>query len=84
VNFHGMGNCEDVDKDLDTIKLKISNFQCKNNPEAYLEREKKVDWIFYCQSYSEQKKVKLVIIEFREYALIWWDQIVISRSSNGE
>jgi hypothetical protein len=79
-----MGNCEDVDKDLDTIKLKISNFQCKNNPEAYLEREKKVDWIFYCHSYSEQKKVKLVIIEFREYALIWWDQIVISRSSNGE
>ena len=28
--------------------------------------------------------VKLVIIEFTEYALIWWDQIVISRRRNGE
>ena len=44
-----------------------------------MEWEKKVDWIFYCHNYSEQKKVKLVIIEFTEYALIWWDQIVISR-----
>jgi len=25
-----------------------------------------------------------VIIEFTEYALIWWDQIVISRRRNGE
>ena len=31
-----------------------------------------------------KKKVKLVIIEFTEYALIWWDQIVISRRRNGE
>ena len=75
---------EDMDGDLDTIKLKIPNFQGKNDLEAYLEWEKKVDWIFYCHSYSEQKKVKLVINEFTEYALIWWDQIVISRRRNGE
>jgi len=84
VNFRGMGTYEDMDGDLDTIKLKIPNFQGKNDPEAYLEWEKKVDWIFDCHSYSEQKKVKLVIIEFTEYALIWWDQIVISRRRNGE
>jgi hypothetical protein len=79
-----MGTYEDMDGDLDTIKLKIPNFQGKNDPEAYLEWEKKVDWIFDCHSYFEQKKVKLVIIEFTEYALIWWDQIVISRRRNGE
>ena len=53
VNFHGMGNYEDIDGD--TIKLKISNFQGKNDLGAYLEWEKKVDWIFYCHSYSKQK-----------------------------
>jgi hypothetical protein len=84
VNFRGMGTYEDMDGDLDTIKLKIPNFQGKNDPEAYLEWEKKVDWIFDCHSYSEQKKGKLVIIEFTEYALIWWDQLVISRRRNGE
>jgi len=63
VNFRGMGNYEEMDRVLNTIKLRISNFQGKNDPETYLEWEKKVDWIF---------------------ALIWWDQIVISRRRNGE
>jgi len=34
VNFRGMGTYEDMDGDLDTIKLKIPNFQDKNDPEA--------------------------------------------------
>ena len=68
-----------MDGDLDSIKLRIHSFQAKNDLEPYLEWEKKVDWIFDCYSYSEQKKVKLVVIEFIEYALIWWDPIVISR-----
>jgi hypothetical protein len=38
-----MGTYEDMDGDLDTIKLKIPNFQGKNDPGAYLEWEKKVD-----------------------------------------
>jgi hypothetical protein len=84
VNFHGMGNYEDADGDFNSIKMKIPNFQGKNDLEAYLEWEKKVDWIFYCHSYSEQKKVKLVVIKFTEDALIWWDQIVISRRRNEE
>ena len=82
VNFRGMGNYDDMDGE--NIKLKIPNFEGKNDPEAYLEWEKKVDWIFDCHSYSEQKKVKLAMIEFTAYAMIWWDQIVISRRRNGE
>ena len=39
VNFHGMGNYEDMDGE--NIKLKIPNFKGKNDPEAYLEWEKK-------------------------------------------
>jgi hypothetical protein len=30
-----MGNYEDVDGDLNSMKLKIPNFQGKNDPEAY-------------------------------------------------
>jgi hypothetical protein len=30
-----MGNYEDVDGELDSIKLKISNFQGKNNLKVY-------------------------------------------------
>jgi hypothetical protein len=32
----------------------------------------------------EAKKVKLVVIEFTDYALIWWDQNVINRRRSGE
>jgi hypothetical protein len=35
-----------VDGDLNSIKLKIPNFQGKNDIEAYLEWEKNVGWIF--------------------------------------
>ena len=66
---------------MDAIKLKIPSFQGKNDLEAYLELEKKVDWIFDCHNYLEAKKMKLVVIEFTDYALIWWDQNVISRRS---
>ena len=77
-----MGNYEDMDGE--NIQLKIPNFEGKNDLEAYLEWEKKIDWIFDCHSYFEQIKVKLVMIEFTAYAMIWWDQIVISRRRNGE
>ena len=30
------------------------------------------------------KKVKLVVVEFTDYASIWWDQLVTSRHRNGE
>jgi len=43
-----------------------------------------VDWIFYCYNYSEAKKVQLIVIKFTNYALIWWDQNVISRRRSGE
>ena len=83
-NFHSVGGHADLDGDLDAIKLKIPSFQGKNDPEAYLEWEKKVDWIFDCHNYLEAKKVKLVVIEFTDYALIWWDQNVINRRRSGE
>jgi hypothetical protein len=44
VNFHGMGTCEDMNGDLDTIKLKIPNFQGKNDLEAYLGEKGRLDF----------------------------------------
>ncbi len=64
--------------------MKIPQFQGKNDPELYLEWEKKVEHIFECHNYSMEKKVKLAVIEFSDYALNWWDQLVISRRRNHE
>ena len=59
-----------IDRDLGSIKLKIHSFQGKNDPEAYLEWGKKVELVFDCHNYSEEKKVKLDVVEFTDYAII--------------
>ncbi|XP_052882238.1 uncharacterized protein LOC128290571 [Gossypium arboreum] len=72
------------DDDLKNIKLSIPPFQGRSDPKAYLEWEKKIELVFDCHNYSENKKVKLAAIEFSDYAMIWWDQLTTSRRRNGE
>ncbi|RDY13232.1 hypothetical protein CR513_01883, partial [Mucuna pruriens] len=38
------------------IKMTIPAFQGKNDPEVYLEWERKVEHVFDCHNYSEEKK----------------------------
>jgi len=45
------------DNDLGNIKIKIPSFQGKNDPEAYLELETKMEMVFDGHNYSEIKKV---------------------------
>ncbi|KAH9658215.1 hypothetical protein KPL70_023405 [Citrus sinensis] len=75
------GRVRNRDDGLSGIKMKIPSFESKFDPEAYLEWEKKIEFIFDCHSYSEAKKVKLVVIELSDYVITWWDQLVISSQS---
>lgn len=43
--------------DLRSLKLKIPPFYMKNDPDAYLEWEKKIELVFDYQDYSDYKKV---------------------------
>lgn len=44
--------------------MQIIAFQGWYDPEAYLEKEKKIELIYECHNYSKEKKVKLAIIKF--------------------
>ena len=81
-NWENRGDRIGEDNYLGNIKMKIPPFQGKNDPEAYLEWEKKVELVFDCHEYSEKKKVKLAAIEFSDYAIVWWDQLLLSRRMN--
>ena len=61
--------------------MKISSFQGKNDPEAYLEWKKKMELVFDYHNYLQIKKVKLVAIEF---SIVWWDQLVMTMRRNRE
>uniref|UniRef100_A0A2N9H2J3 Retrotransposon gag domain-containing protein n=1 Tax=Fagus sylvatica TaxID=28930 RepID=A0A2N9H2J3_FAGSY len=78
------GGRDGVNRSLGSIKMKIPSFQGRTDPEVYLEWEKKIDLVFDYYNYSEEKKVKLAVIEFTNYAIIWWDQLVTNRRRNNE
>ncbi|RDY06560.1 hypothetical protein CR513_09437, partial [Mucuna pruriens] len=46
------------DNYLGNIKMTIPKFQGKNDPKVYLEWERKVEHVFDCHNYSEEKKRK--------------------------
>jgi uncharacterized protein (DUF2249 family) len=73
-----------VDRNLGSIKIKIPSFQGRNDPEAYLKWEKKIELTFACHNYLEKKKMLLAVIELIDYAIIWWDQLVTNRRRNHE
>jgi hypothetical protein len=43
-----------------------------------------IELIFDCHNYLEEKKVKLAVIKFTDYTIIWWDQLVTNRRRNHE
>jgi len=69
---------------LGSIQLKILAFKGKTDPEAYLDWEKKVEMIFDIHRYSEEKKVKLAVVEFTNYAMVWWERLVVEKRRNKE
>jgi hypothetical protein len=42
--------------------------------------ETKMEMVFDCHSYLEIKKVNLAAIEFTDYAIVWWDQLLIRKN----
>ncbi|KAK8503583.1 hypothetical protein V6N12_036756 [Hibiscus sabdariffa] len=78
------GRMQQVDDNISNIKVAIPSFQGRSDPDAYLTWESKVEHVFECYNYSKQKKVRLVVMEFVDYALLWWDQLLLSRQRTDE
>jgi hypothetical protein len=45
---------------------------------------KKVEMIFDIDMYSEEKNIKLVVVEFTDYVMVWWERLVVERRRNRE
>jgi len=69
---------------IEGIKIQIPSFKGKSDPEAYLEWEMKIEQLFVCHNYTEQKKLKVAAMEFTDYALIWWNQLQKERARYGD
>ncbi|WVZ63528.1 hypothetical protein U9M48_013153 [Paspalum notatum var. saurae] len=63
------------DDGLNKVKVFIPPFSGKENADDYFEWEIKVEQIFHLYEYPAEKKAKLAAIEFKGYAITWWNQI---------
>jgi hypothetical protein len=60
---------------LGKVKVSIPAFNGKENADSYYEWETKVEQIFDLYEYPAEKKAKLAALEFKGYAITWWNQI---------
>lgn len=68
-----------------TMKNKASassSSPCLSFPEAmirktYLLWALKVDKIFRLHNFEEEKKIAMASLEFQDYVLIWWEQVIV-------
>ncbi|KAL1218031.1 hypothetical protein V5N11_032877 [Cardamine amara subsp. amara] len=65
------------------FKIKIPPFHGKNDLDAYLEWERKIELVFN-DHHTKINQVRVAATGFYDYALSWWDQLVTSRRRNGE
>ena len=61
----------------------MPKFSGGTDPEDYLSWALKVDKIFRLHNYEEEKKIAMASLEFDEYVLIWWEQVIERRSQQG-
>ena len=40
--------------------------------------------IFRLHNYEEEKKIAMASLEFQDYVLIWWEQVLEHRKARGE
>ena len=74
---------DQTNEGLGGVKHKIPTFDGKNDPDALLEWERKIELVFDCQNFPEMKKVRLAAAEFVGYAINRYDQVVTHRRRNG-
>ena len=80
----GSRNRREEKKEELGVKLKISTLYGRSDPEEYLQYERKIEHVFDCNNFSEERKLKLVVAEFYDYANIWWTSLKIEWRRNYE
>ncbi|TYK09767.1 uncharacterized protein E5676_scaffold127G00510 [Cucumis melo var. makuwa] len=66
------------------VKLKIPHFTGMADSETYLQWERKIEHVFYSNTFSENKKMKLAIVEFTNYASEWYHYLKSERRRKEE
>ncbi|XP_052732441.1 uncharacterized protein LOC108330354 [Vigna angularis] len=61
------------------VNINLLHFYGKDDVEAFLDWEMKVEQLFSCHQISGERKVPLATLSFQGYAMYWWTAIVEER-----
>ena len=61
------------------VRVDLPYFHGKENVEAYLDWEMKVEQLFACHIVSEERKVPLATLSFQDNAMYWWNALESKR-----
>ena len=62
----------------------MPKFTRSNDPKEYISWALKVDKIFRLHNYEEEKNIAMASLEFQDYVLISWEQVIEGREARGE
>ncbi|CAA7047593.1 unnamed protein product [Microthlaspi erraticum] len=63
--------------------MMIPPFHGNNDPDVYLDWERKCEITFNRHNIADINRVKLAAMEFKYYALSWWKQVETARAYSG-
>ncbi|KAL5193231.1 putative mitochondrial protein [Glycine soja] len=66
------------------VNISLPYFHGKDNVEAYLDWEMKVEQLFASHHISKERKVPLATLSFQGYALYWWTSLIRERRIHGD
>lgn len=73
-----------VRQQIKHLKIRFPSFIGSNDPELYLDWERKMESNFLIAGTYPANKVKIAISEFSDYALLWWEQLCLTRARANE
>ena len=72
---------EDDDRGL---KIDIPEFEGGLNSDDFLDWLSEIERVFEFKGYSDEKKCKIAILKFKDYASLWWENLKKKREREGK
>ncbi|GJX15136.1 BREVIS RADIX-like domain-containing protein [Tanacetum coccineum] len=70
--------------DLRDLKEEPPEFHRGTNPDNFIEWLNDIENIFEVKGYSDEKSYKVVVLKFKKYASLWWENVKAKREKDGK
>ena len=66
------------------LRIEIPEFEGSMSPDDFVDWLHAIERVFEYKGYSDEKKCKLAILKFKDYASLWWENLKKQRERDGK